>query len=172
MLLTPNVLTASMLAYSFSDEWWISTLVGVLTYFFLNLIPHWDPENYQKLIVRVARFIDFLLALIFLLFMVIVIWYKDLSFIILSDSFELNLNEHSFIGALTNLIVYLFFYFFDNKNIKIWGFFLSIDKKLRYVDRSIWGISIQIAVTILSFTIVFGLIDFPSWKNILDQLLR
>jgi len=172
MLLTPNILTASMLSLSFSESWWLSIFIGVFTYFFLNLIPHWDPENYQKLIVKVARYIDFSLASVYALFMFFVLFQKDFSFTFSLNSLEVNFNIQSILGAFTNLLIYLAFYFFDNKDNKIWAFFVRIDKKLRYVDRSVWGIFIQIAITILSITILFRLIDFPSWNKVLNQLLK
>lgn len=172
MLLTPNILTASMLSHSFSDNWVLSIVLGVVTYFFLNLIPHWDPQNFDKPIVKIARYLDFSMTSAYVLFMIFVLFQKDQSFTFSLNSLDVNFNLQSVLGAFANLFVYLAFYFLDTNKNKVWQFFVKIDKKFRYIDRSLWGIFVQFALTILSFTILFRLIDFPSWNKVLIQLLK
>ena len=118
MLLTPNILTASMLSHSFSSNWILSIVVGLLTYFLLNLIPHWDPQNYNKLIVKVARYLDFSLTSAYVLFMIFVLFQKDQSFTFSLNSLEVNFNLQSILGAFSNLIIYLAFYFLDTTFVK------------------------------------------------------
>jgi hypothetical protein len=174
MLLTPNILTASLLSHDFSGSVFGSILISVLTYFVLNLIPHWDPQNHNRLIVKIARYLDFAFSASYLAFMVIVLFQPDSSLNFTLNSQEVNFNLYSVLGAFVNAIIYLAFYAATILNIKnkFIKKLISFDITVRYHDRSLWGILVQIGLTILSLTLLFRLIGFPSWDRIFGQMFR
>lgn len=152
MLLTPHVF-AGMLAGSFTSDYVLSPFFGLASYFILEIIPHWDPENHNRTDVRFIRILDIVVATISF-FVVILMKQLDPRYVL---------------GGIFAAIPYLFFYFSDL--MKINSRILTWKKKFQYTDRSAWGILIQGAICIIAITIIFNLIDFPSKDRFLRQLI-
>ncbi len=161
MLLTPHVLTG-MLAGSLAPNFLLSPFYSLASYFLLEMIPHWDPEKDKNRRGEIIHYIDILFS-ISALFTVII---------------ARDLNPKYIFGGLTSFILYFVFYYASKLEIKNYYFNLlkNLKNNLKYTDKSMWGILVQVSVCILVLTIIFDLIDFPTWdriqKNIFVNILR
>jgi hypothetical protein len=163
MLLTPHVF-AGMLFGSLSNDYRYAPLLGLLSYFFLELIPHWDPENDSRMIIKVIRYIDFCIAIIS--FVIVIFLYTPSQDGILGATLDPRLVLGGIFGALPYIILYFSkLLWAKNKT------YLATEKILstfKYTDHSFWGILIQFSVCVICVAVIFQLIDFPTWEKIRD----
>lgn len=161
MLLTPHVLTG-MIAGRLSSSVVLSVFLSLVLFFIIEMIPHWDPVEDKSRRTVVIRLADLGISLILFLTL---IFFND---------FDINI----LIGGITSFFVYIFFYLIDLFKPKseslswIWKF----RKRVKYEDKSVWGILIQLSICILGITFLLNLIDIPTWdrirRNILINVLR
>lgn len=162
MLLTPHVL-AGMTFGNFSDNYVFSGVLGAFSYLAMELIPHWDPENKNRKLVRLIRQIDFILAPSATL---VVIFFK------LLELEGQNGASYSFIlGGVVAMVIYMSIYFapVDRSSKSLLAKIKYAHSRIKSTDRTIWGILIQVSVCILSITILFALIEFPTMDKIREQ---
>lgn len=155
MLLTPHVLTG-MLVGGLTPSIFLVPFTALISFVLVELIPHWDPSDNTKKRTAIIRYIDFFLALIALLVVTIL---KDMSF------------GHLF-GGFFVAVYYIFFFLLTHLPIENPKLFTlkHFKKKLTYSDRSFWGILIQASICILVISIMFDLIDFPTWDKLTRNL--
>ncbi len=176
MLLFPTVLVGSLFGYSFGGNFFGAIIAGLISYYLINLIPHWSPENFSRKDVVIIRYTDFVVSACYFSFLLFVVLATDGDFAFKSSfSQEIVIfNYLHFWGALAASSLFLFFYFVKNKSFEniVLKLFIEYSQKLAYTDRSLWGIFVQIAIVIVSLTILFSFIDFPSWQTIVNSLMQ
>lgn len=174
MLLIPTILVGSLFGYAFGTNLISAFLVGLISYFLLNIIPHWNPRNFENHYVVTIRYLDFAFGLTYFFFLFFAILQKGNSLTFAINNSLVLFDARHFFGALGALLLFLFYYFLKNKEIKniIIKKIYDLGQMISYQDRSLWGIFVQIAITIVSITILFRLIDFPSWQKIMSQILN
>lgn len=156
MLLTPHILSG-MVFGGFASNPALSPFLGVLSYFVLEMIPHWDPENRDRKIVNLIKIAD--------------LWVGIISFLVVIGLIGSN-PAKNILGGISTGLVYLLFsvlHLFPHQN----EFVKQLHKYkigIKYTDRSSWGILIQVSICILAVAILFKLVDFPSWQKIVDQI--
>jgi hypothetical protein len=161
MLLTPHVLSGMFFA-DMSPSVFLVPFFSVISFFFLEMIPHWDPEFETSRKNTILRSIDIVLSLVSFLSIVL---FRGFDFGVI-------------IGGVSSFLIYFVFHFLSLVKVenpllsKLNGF----RKKLKYHDRSAWGIMVQVAICVLCVTLLLNLVDFPTWerirKNLLVNLLR
>lgn len=174
MLLTPHILAGTLVGGTLGTSPFMSVVLSFFTYFILEFIPHWDPENRTRLIVKIARTLDLLCASLFLFFLAFIAFQQDSTLSITSNGLPVEFNLKHVLAGSTSFIMYVVVYLITElsgkkENLKRFSDFL---KKLNYEDRTIWGIIIQIAIPVMSIAILFRLIDFPSLQRIILQLSK
>lgn len=167
MLLTPHVL-AGMLFGSFSNSVYMVPFLGLFSYFVLELIPHWDPQNFNKPIIKILRYIDFCIASVAF---IVILFLKQTSGNLSSSGiiFDMRYLVGGIFGALPYFIFNLFPLLLTDSN-----FFTrakDMHKKFTYNDRSVWGLMIQISICIICIAILFKLVDFPTLQRLQLELL-
>lgn len=157
MLLTPHIL-AGMYAGSLPDNFVFSPILSILSYFFLEAIPHWDPENFGRKRVQVIHYIDFTFAIILYL---VIIFVKE---------FDVKL----VLGGLFSVLMYALFLLLEHSKVHnaLVEKVVNFHNKLKYTDRSLWGVLIQVSVSVICFALLFNLIDFPTWNRIRENFAR
>jgi len=154
MLFTPHILSGMMFG-SFASDYGFAFLLGFFSYFLLELIPHWDPEETNKKSIATIRYIDVGLAAISFL-VVIMTKQLDKSYIL------------GGIGAIVPYICFQLAPFFTHHEIVLK--LVKFKKRLTYKDKSAWGVLIQLSICIISVSIMFQLIDFPTLDKIRTQI--
>lgn len=174
MLFVPTILTGSLFGMSFGTNFIFAFISGFISYYLINIIPHWAPENFQKKWVLIVRYIDLALGGGYFLFLLYVVFAQNsfLSFTI--NGLEVVFDIRHFAGAIGAMIPFFFVYLGKTQEFRndILLKTFNLMKKISYQDRTFWGIFVQIAITIVAITILFRLIDFPSWQRILFQLSK
>lgn len=172
MLFVPTVLVGSLFGFAFTSNIFFAFFAGLISYFLINIIPHWSPENHSKKFVLAIRYADFVLGTGYFVFLVLVLFSQGSSVSFMINGLEVVFDSRHFFGALGGIIPFLFVYIGKIKEYKNKYFLdcFKLAKKFSYQDRSFWGIFVQIAITIVAITILFRLIDFPSWQRIVFQL--
>ena len=163
MLLTPHVLSGMMFG-GFANDYRLSPFLGLISYFIVELIPHWDPENKDSKTVLWIRFLDIILA--FVTFFGVIMFMQI-------DPDRRNMVPQYLLGGIGGSLPYLFFF------AAMWNHHISdtllkahtFKSKIKFRDRSGWGILIQVAICILCIAIIFKLLPFPSWNKFVQQFL-
>lgn len=172
MLLLPTLLFASVMGNSFAGNIFMAFFVGLISFFLINLIPHWTPENFQKKSVVFIRYTDFVLAGLYFCFLIFAVLQPGFDLQLEINGYEVAFNTIHLIATLAAAILYFFFYYYKAKEIKnryIKAFY-DFGEMISYKDRSLWGLFVQFAIIVVCVTILFHLIDFPSWQKILTSL--
>lgn len=174
MLLFANILASVFISVSFGLDPIMSGIMGFFSYFILNLIPHWVPENKKSQMNKIINILDYIFGLIFISFLSIALFQKSLETNITLNGNLITFDISSLIAAITSSITYTFFNILENIDIKseFLKKLLTIKNSLEYKDMSFWGISIHIAIIILSISLLFRLIDLPSWQKVILELSK
>jgi hypothetical protein len=154
MLMTPHVLSGMVFGDIPGSYLWAPAL-GLLSYFVLELIPHWDPEDPQKKRFTLVRSLDF--GICFILFFL---------FSALRD-FDAGVMLGGLFAGVPYLIFYIIMIFAHEGSIP--GLIHHYKSKIKYSDKSVWGVIIQFAICMLAIAILFDLVDFPTWEKIREQ---
>jgi hypothetical protein len=155
MLLTPHVL-AGMLFGGVAGTTF-SPFAGIFSYFFLEMIPHWDPTNDKKRGL-IIKFIDFVFALA-AFFIVVVLKGSETAYII---------------GGMFSAFTFFFFYILNSSSLKNRYLVKLMDFKfkIKYTDKTLWGVLIQLSICIICLALIFNLVDFPTWSRIQQNFLN
>lgn len=170
MLLTPHLVTMSYIA-TFMEPNALTVILGtIVSYFIIELIPHWDPKNFESIWVTYFRLFDLLLGSVYLVLLLFIVFSQPNGFILLNK--QITIEFYSFLASIVTLIMWVFFNIFRQyipKNTlprQIVDFFAGI----KYEDKSFWGIAIQLSITFLSFVFLFGIAQPPDFSNIVRIL--
>lgn len=173
MLLAPHVVASMALADQVDTNVIILTIILVVFYFFLELIPHIEPEDatrksISKKNIKTAFVIDFIgsLGIIFLVGMSK--WFYNNSNIETVDS------PYYFIfGGFVSFILYLSFHHGTKIPIKIdiLNHLNKVHHKIRRLDPSIWGVAVQFSVLIISIAFLFDAIEFFQIEQMINRFV-
>lgn len=170
MLLTPHLVTMSYIA-TFMEPNALTVILGtIVSYFIIELIPHWDPKNFESTWVTYFRLFDLLFGSAYLVLLLFIVFSQPNGFILLNK--QITIGFYSFLASIVTLIMWVFFNIFRQyipKNTlprQIADFFAGI----KYEDKSFWGITIQFSITFLSFVFLFGIAQPPDFSNIVRIL--
>lgn len=174
MLLFANILATVLICISLGLDPIASTMVGFFGYFLLNLIPHWIPEKKDLRTNKIIKILDYVFSLLFLSFLSIMLFQKNFEMNITLNTNVITFNISSLLAAVVSFITYTFFYLLENIDIKssFLKKLLEIKNSIEYKDLSFWGVFIHIAIIILSISLLFRLIDLPSWQKVIMELSK
>lgn len=161
MLLTPHALSGMAFADQV-DNIFISVFLVILSYFILEFVPHWDPENNTNQRANLVKVLDFGFTI---LSFGLVILYK---FLFLESDLDLNF----FIGGVVALILYFMFHYPPKLfGMKVYIFVSQFHKSYKRVDRSIWGMTIHVAVSIIAIAFLLGQVTITGLSGVVDQFI-
>lgn len=164
MILTPHLLSG-MTFGTFSDNVFLAFFLGALSYIFIELIPHWDPENKNKKFVKVLRVFDFIFAPLALLSVVVSLLY-------LGDDYTRIYNMLAGGVAATFIYIILYVAFFYRGKGKFLQKMSKFHRTFKNSDRTVWGVLVQLAVCIICITLLFELIHLPTIQEAREVLFR
>lgn len=168
MLLTPHLMAGAFVSSYFGGNIFISVIVTFLNYFFIESIPHWDPENPKKKLTHITRYLDYFFSSIIITFCIYILFLGGkLSFV--SYGLNVTLNYFHISGVFITLLIYLIINLLTTLSNppKYVVSFLKLYKRIKNNDRSYWGIFIQFAIVVVSFAIIFRYFHIPSIAELL-----
>lgn len=159
MLLTPHVFSGMTFA-SFVNNPIEGALMGLLSFFFVEFIPHWDPEGFNQKKARPLLIVDFFVAF-------------GAYFIVL---FLKGLDLSILLGGLFGALPYMFFFTAEimSGNYKLMEKLHLFKLKAKHVDKTFWGIAIQVSICILAIAILFQNelnLRFPSLDKLQSEVI-
>ncbi len=174
MLLLATILVGTWFASSFTTSIFIAIAIGSISYYFLHLIPHWDINEIDNKFIDVLRFFDFISSGIFMAFLFLPLFQINQILEFSINGLSIEFTYIHLAGAIGAAFIFFINYLGRTRDFKnvILSKFLEFGAKIKYQDKSIWGIAVQLAVIIVALTSLFRLINFPSWQMILEQLLK
>lgn len=170
MLLTPHLVTISYIATLMEPNIFTIVLGTIISYFIIELIPHWDPKNFESILITYFRLFDLILGSIYLVLLLFLVFSDPKGFFLFNK--QITISFFSFLASVVTLVIWVFFNIFRQYIPKgtlprqIADFFAGI----KYEDKSFWGIAIQFSMTFLSFVFLFGIAQPPDFSNIVRIL--
>ncbi|MFQ3626631.1 MAG: hypothetical protein SNJ81_03535 [Cyanobacteriota bacterium] len=174
MLFSANILMSVLCSISLGLGPISSFVTGLLLFFILNLIPHATPEHKNTMSFKIISILDFIMGLSFFFFITILLLQPSKQIIFSINSNTVIFGTASFFAGLASTVICGIFFYLENTEpgSKLLQKILTTKRKIEYKDKSFWGIFVHIAIIILAFTVLFRLIDLPSWQKVILEMLR